>query len=348
MEPSLKLLDVSISLGSFRLDSVSLSASRRDYLIIIGRTASGKTTLLKTIAGAYKAAAGKILLDGKDVNELPPERRNIAYVSQVFSGFEHMPVYGNIEFGLRVRKVAESRKKGLVTEIARDLGIEHLLKRTTRSLSGGEQQRVALARALVISPKVLLLDEPLSMIDPETKESILRLLKSIPEKYDIPVVHVTHDWDEAYALATRIAVMDGGRMIEVGEPDQIFSAPKSLRTAKFTGFVNVYSGNATPIESGSIVELKIGVRLKSKMSAAGPVHACIRPERVKLEGDGVTNALKGIVMDVLRERSGYRLILEVGGSELTAFAGRKAARGDTLTISIPEDAVHLIPDTGVS
>ncbi len=134
--------------------------------------------------------------------------------------------------------------------IAREVGIENLLNRMPGTLSGGEQQRVSLARALVTNPKVLLLDEPLSMIDPESKGSIIRLLKAIPEKYNIPVVHVTHEWDEAYSLGSLMAVMYQGRIIELGEAEQIFNQPKNYYTAKLVGFDDMYKGIATLLIPG--------------------------------------------------------------------------------------------------
>jgi molybdate/tungstate transport system ATP-binding protein len=312
-------------------------------LIIIGRTASGKTTLLKTIAGAYKPSSGKILIDGSDITKAPPENRNVAYVSQIFSSFDPMNVRGNIEFGLRAKGVPKPKREQLVNEAVKDLRIEHLLSRMPGTLSGGEQQRVSLARALVTNPKVLLLDEPLSMIDPESKGSIIRLLKAIPEKYNIPVVHVTHEWDEAYTLASSIAVIHEGRIIEIGDPEQVFDEPKNYHTAKLVGFYDMHKGVATPTDSGSIIKLENGVELKSHMRIGGSVYACVRPERVKLNTDSEFNKLEGRVVDAFRERFGFRIIININTIEFTALVESKHTRGDIVTITIPEESVHLIP-----
>jgi molybdate/tungstate transport system ATP-binding protein len=343
----LQLLNVNLTLGTFRLSSVTLNVDQQQYLIVIGRTASGKTTLLKTIAGAYRPSSGKILMDGSDITTMPPEKRNVAYVSQIFSSFDPMNVQGNIEFGLRARNVPKPAREQLMNGIARDLGIEHLLDRMPATLSGGEQQRVSLARALVTRPKILLLDEPLSMIDPETKGSIIRLLKSIPEKYDIPVVHVTHEWDEAYALASLIAVLHQGRIIEVGDPEQIFNEPRNYHTARLVGFYDMHKGVATPTDSGSTIKLANGLELKSRMKIGGSVYACVRPERVKLNTTNGFNNLEGKVVDVFRERFGFRIIININTVEFTALAGSKPARGDVVTITIPEDSVHVVPTTGI-
>jgi molybdate/tungstate transport system ATP-binding protein len=338
----LRLLNVAITLGAFKLNPVTINVDQHEYLIVIGRTASGKTTLLKTIAGAYRLASGKISIDDVDITSEPPERRNIAYVSQTFSLFDHMDVYGNIEFGLRSRGMSKPQRELLVNRIAVEVGAESLLNRLPETLSGGEQQRVSLARALVTAPKVLLLDEPLSMIDPESKGSIVRLLKAIPEKYNIPVIHVTHEWDEAYSLGSLVAVMHQGRIIELGEPEQIFNQPKNYYTAKLVGFDNVYKGVATLSNSGCTIELENGLKLKSHASISGSVYACVRPEQVKLSTNGA-NSLKGRVEEVFRERFGFRVIVNVGNGEVAALVRSKLCRGDAVTITIPEDSVYLIP-----
>ena len=343
----LQIINVNLTLGPFKLNSISLNVEHQEYMIIIGKTASGKTTILKTIAGAYRPTGGKILLDGSDITTLPPEKRNIAYVSQIFSSFDPMNVRGNIEFGLRARGVPRSQRKQLISEVVKDLSIEHLLERMPATLSGGEQQRVSLARALVTSPKILLLDEPLSMIDPETKGAIVRLLKAIPEKYHIPVVHVTHEWDEAYSLASRIAVINDGRIIEVGDPEQIFNEPRNYLTAKLVGFYDMHKGNATVSDSGSTIKLENGLELKSRMKISGSVYACVRPERVKLNISNEVNNLEGPIIEVFRERFGYRIIININKIEFTALVGSKPRQGDAVKIAIPEDSVYVIPAAGI-
>jgi len=341
----LQIINVGLTLGTFMLNSIGLNVEQQEYMIIIGRTASGKTTLLKTIAGAYTPSSGKILIDDSDVTTLPPEKRNIAYVSQIFSSFDPMNVRGNIEFGLRARGVPKSERKQLINEVVKDLGIEHLLDRMPATLSGGEQQRVSLARALVTRPKILLLDEPLSMIDPETKGSIVRLLKAIPEKYNIPVVHVTHEWGEAYSLASRIAVLNQGRIIEVGTPEQIFNEPRSYLTAKLVGFYDMHKGDATLTDSGSTIKLENNIQLKSRTKISGPVYACVRPEGIKLNNSDEPNTLKGKIADVFRERFGLRIIISINNIEFTALVGSKPTKGDDVTVTIPEDSVYVIPAT---
>jgi ABC-type Fe3+/spermidine/putrescine transport system ATPase subunit len=168
-------------------------------------------------------------------------------------------------------------------------------------------------------------------------------LKAIPEKYNIPVVHVTHEWDEAYTLASLIAVIHEGRIIEVGDPEQVFNEPKNYHTAKLVGFCDMYKGVATPTDSGSIIKLENGVELKSHIRIGGSVHACVRPERVKLNADSKSNKLEGRVVDVFRERFGFRIIINIDTTEFTALVESKHTKGDIITITIPEESVHLIP-----
>jgi molybdate/tungstate transport system ATP-binding protein len=338
----LKLIDVSLKLGNFNLGPVNLTLDRSEYLIVIGRTGSGKTTLLKTIAGAY-SANGKIILDDENISSEPPEKRNIGYVSQSFISFDHLDVYGNIEFGLRVRDIPKEEREKLAKQMASELGIQDLLERSARTLSGGEQQRVSIARALVTHPKILLLDEPLSMLDPETKRKIIRLLKAIPEKYNVPVIHVTHEWDEAYTLADKISMMHEGQIIETGTPERIFDQPENYYTATLVGFDNIHKGNATLKDSGSEVQLENGLRLTSSVNISGPVYVCIRPERIKVNSNKDINNFEGRIEEVLRERSGYRIIIVVKDFEITVVTENKPIKGETVTIMIPKESVHLIP-----
>ncbi|HMK95221.1 MAG TPA: ATP-binding cassette domain-containing protein [Candidatus Limnocylindrales bacterium] len=339
----LKLIDISLTLGNFNLGPINLSVNPQEYLIVIGRTGSGKTTLLKTIAGAY-SSKGRVILEEQDITDEPPEKRSIGYVSQAFVSLDHLDVNGNIEFGLRIRNVPKEERVLLARQIAAELGIEYLLNRSTRTLSGGEQQRVSLARALVTNPKVLLLDEPLSMLDPETKRTIIRILKTIPARYNVPVIHVTHEWDEAYMLADQIEVMDQGKIIEAGVPEDIFNQPTNYHTARLVGFENIFKGEASSNGLESEVQLENGLRLTSSMNYSGSVYACIRPEKIKISNNqGGDNDLGGKIEEVFREQYGYRTIVSARKFEITAITKDKFVKGETVTVTIPKESVHLIP-----
>lgn len=339
----LTLSNLSVTRGNFKLDSVSLSVSSQEYLVVIGPTGSGKTTLLKTIAGAFGRVTGSVSLEGRDVTAYPPEKRRIVYVPQNYSLFNHMNAYQNIEFGLKTRGLPREVIVESIDNISKQLGIVDLLDRSPLTLSGGEQQKVTLARALVTSPKVLLLDEPLSMADPETKNRLLIVLKSIPQKYNCSVVHVTHDWDEAYKLANRIAVINSGRIVEEGEPESIFERPKTRFTASLTGFQNIIAADAISEEDGSVLELVKGIRVRSSAKANGRVYACVRPEWISLDLDRKNNVLTGVVTETLRERAGVRLLVSVDGVEFAILAKSQVAVGERITFQIPSNALHLIP-----
>ncbi len=217
MPGMVELRNVVVRLRYFTLGPINTVFERETYNVILGPTGSGKSTLLKTIAGIYKVSEGNVVIDGIDVSKEPPETRNVSYVPQGYAIFDHMTVYENIEYGLRFKGIPKPERRRLIIEIAKDLGIDYLLNRRAVNLSGGEQQRVALARALVIKPKVLLLDEPpLSMLDRETRDRIILMLRELPKKYGITVVHVTHDWDEAYSLADKVYIMNEGKVLEEG------------------------------------------------------------------------------------------------------------------------------------
>ncbi len=206
--------------GNFKLD-VNFGMGR-GYCVVLGPTGAGKSLLLELIAGIVRPDRGKIVIDGEDVTDLPPEDRNVGFVPQDYALFPHMNVYKNIAYGLRVRGIRDS---GIVTKIAGKLGISHLLSRKPATLSGGERQRVALARVLVVQPKLILLDEPLSAVDLRTKERLMHELRRVHEEFDVPVIHVTHSFIEAATLADEIAVMMNGRVVRKGKARDVLSSP---------------------------------------------------------------------------------------------------------------------------
>ena len=237
----LEIEDLSIDLGEFKLVDVNLKVKKGDYLTIIGPTGSGKSILLETIAGFYKPKKGRVYLDGEDITDLPPEKRNMSIVYQDYVLFPHKTVFDNIAYGLKKKIKDKDKIKEEITQIVEVLNISHLLHRTPDTLSGGEQQRVALARALVVKPKLLLMDEPFSALDVKTKENLRRLVKKAIKEYETTVLHVTHDFDDVWSLANRVAVMKNGRILQEGEVNEIFYKPSINFVAEFVG-TNVLDG----------------------------------------------------------------------------------------------------------
>lgn len=210
--------NVSVGAGAFRLDGVSLSLERGEYAVLMGRTGCGKTSLLEAICGLRNVIAGRILCHGVDVTGWDPADRQIGYVPQDLALFPTLSVREHLEFALRVRRTSAAQRQTRVAELAELLGIAPLLERGVQALSGGEAQRVALGRALAFQPALLLLDEPLSALDEATRGDMYDLLRRLKERTQVTTLHVTHNHDEADALADRLFVLDDGRLSEAQLP----------------------------------------------------------------------------------------------------------------------------------
>lgn len=286
---------------NFSLDNLSLKIESGEYFVILGPTGAGKTLLLELIAGFHVPDSGRILIDGKEVTYLPPEKHELAFVYQNYSLFPHMNVKKNIEFGMRMKKIKDPKK---VLDTARDLKIAHLLDRNPLTLSGGEQQRVALARALVTNPKILLLDEPLSALDPRTQENARELLSVLHKNNKLTVLHITHDQTEARIMADRIAVIMDGELMQVGTPEEIFEKPVEGRVASFVGFENVLKGRVISADKG-LLRIKTGevvIDASGDIEVGDQVYAFLRPENIALSKSStqssIRNSLQGMVTEV--------------------------------------------------
>jgi len=300
-----------VELEEFRLCDVNLDIAAGEYFVVLGPTGAGKTVLLETIAGLHRPRRGRILLAGEDITHAPPERRGIGFVYQDYALFPHLSVAGNMAFGLRLRGMGRGEIEKHVAAIGRLLGIEHLLHRMPGTLSGGEAQRVALARALVIEPRLLLLDEPLSALDPETREGLQRELGRIHRELGTTTIHVTHDFEEAVALGDRIAVLREdrldkglreGRIVQVGRPEEIFRRPANEFVARFVGVRNIFRGEAHPAEDGYKLIVIEGLEIAAVTELEGPVHASIRPEDIVLSREplrsSARNTFRGRVVGI--------------------------------------------------
>ncbi len=217
----LEIKDIKLKLGRFALNNIDLKINIGEYFVILGPSGAGKTVLLETIAGLYTPDKGYILYNKDDMVLLPPEKRDIGFVYQDYELFPHMTVEDNIIFGLKIRKMDKSIIAEKLYKLVSMLKIEHLLKRYPSKLSGGEKQRVALARAIIISPKILLLDEPLSALDIMIKPTLQQEIKNIHKEFVPTIIHVTHDIGEAIFLADRIGIMNDGNLLKVFEREEI-------------------------------------------------------------------------------------------------------------------------------
>jgi len=234
----IEIRDLHVNVGEFRIYVEELKVEDGDYLIIVGPTGAGKTILLETIAGFHLPSKGKILLHGKDITHLPPQKRGISMVYQDYMLFPHMTVRENIAYPLKVR----GEKLEGVEEIARKLEIEHLLDRYPNTLSGGERQRVAIARAVITKPQLLLLDEPFSALDPGMRNSARKLVRDFIGEMEIDTIHVTHDFSDAWVLGNKLAVMRDGKIVRVGTVEDVFADPQDDFVAQFLGSTNILKG----------------------------------------------------------------------------------------------------------
>ena len=276
----LQINDLSIDLKTFQVNNISFSIDRGDYLCIIGPTGAGKTVLLESIIGIYNINSGNIILNKKNITKLPPEKRGIGIIYQDFALFPHFNVKKNIEYGLN-GKSADSNNK--ILKICRLLNIEKLLDKFPDTLSGGEKQRVALARALIAEPELLLMDEPFSALDTQTKVNIRQLIKEITKKLNITVIHITHDFDDIFTLASQIAIIKDGTLIQFGTKEEVLSKPATDFAAEFVG-VNILEGKVTDYKNGLSTIESEGFTIKSiDRGAPGKIiKFAIRPENIIL------------------------------------------------------------------
>jgi ABC-type Fe3+/spermidine/putrescine transport system ATPase subunit len=277
---------LTFKIGNFSLKDINLEISKNEYFVLLGRSGSGKTTLIKCISGLHKVTNGKIILNDRDVTQMPSEYRNIGYLPQNFALFPHLDVENNILFGLKTRKYDTNEKAERIERISNLLSIKNFLKRNVENLSGGEKQKVALARALIVYPDVLLLDEPFSSIDHGLKVELWFELKEILKKLNITVIHITHNLDEAHAVADNIAVLINGKIEQQGSKEEIFLKPKTEQVALYQGIKNIYSGQVTAINNDKILiednGFKISALKEKNFNIGQNVKFCIRPQDIKI------------------------------------------------------------------
>jgi putrescine transport system ATP-binding protein len=298
---------------------------------LIGASGCGKTTLLRMLAGFAEASSGRILIDGTDMSSVPPYRRPVNMMFQSYALFPHMSVEQNIAYALKSLGLPAAERKRQVEEALTMVQLTDLGKRRPHQLSGGQRQRVALARALIRKPKVLLLDEPLSALDKKLREQTQFELMNIQYKVGITFIVVTHDQEEAMALATRIAVMDKGRILQVGTPAEIYEYPRTRYVADFIGTTNLFEGRVASAENGmarvqcGTLGCELTVAESARLPVGQPVCVAVRPEKIRLtkeppQGNGV-NHIKGVVWELgyLGNHSTYRIKTDEG-TLITAFA----------------------------
>ena len=303
-------------------DNVTLKIRRGELMTLLGPSGCGKTTALRCITGHNIPDEGEVWIDGREVTDVPTHRRELGMVFQNFALFPHMTVFDNVEFPLMIRRMDKKERRERVMEALQLIRMQAYEKHYPRQVSGGQQQRVGLARALVYRPKVLLLDEPLSNLDAKLREEMRFEIRDLIDRLGITAVYVTHDQAEALALSDRVAVMNAGRIEQVGTPDEIYDYPQSRFVADFIGLSDFIEATLSSVDSGEetvVVEangLEILIPARPGMSPGQSVLLFIRPNDVELlpaSHEVGTNVFAGIVgkMTYLGDRSDYRI--EVGG-----------------------------------
>ncbi|WOF15330.1 ATP-binding cassette domain-containing protein [Methanoplanus sp. FWC-SCC4] len=314
----IQINNLSKDLGEFKLRDISLEVKEGEYLVIIGPTGAGKTILLETLAGIYPPDKGSITFDGNDITALPPRERNISMVYQDFMLFPHMNVEKNIGFGLKNKKASPDEIKKRVDEITKIFGINHLLHRYPCTLSGGEKQRAAICRAVLMDPVMLLLDEPLSALDSQTRDKLRIELKKFHGMFKTTIIHITHNYEEVFSLADRVALMNAGEILQVGSPDDLFERPASEFIARFVGIENIYGG--TCVEDGTFSVQVSGVTIECDSSCIHKKDAnpklCIRSENITISKEPVAekglNTLPCEILDITDKGSFVKITADVG------------------------------------
>jgi ABC-type Fe3+/spermidine/putrescine transport system ATPase subunit len=304
---------------------MQLEVRAGELTCLLGPSGCGKTTTLRMIGGFLQPDDGRILIDGSDVSRLAPERRPTAMVFQNYALWPHMSVFKNVAFGLKLRRLPKKEIQERVESVLKLVGLTHHLHSYPARISGGEQQRVALARALVLEPKVLLLDEPLSNLDAKLRVRVREDIREIQQRIGITTVFVTHDQDEALSISDRIAVMSGGKVEQYADPRTLYREPATHFVASFVGAMNFYRAT---VHEGAI-ELADGTRVPCEgvsRNGGQQLEVGVRPVDVEVTADG-----EGAEATVLREipRGHYKeLVLKLGADEARAFVAPEAAASE--------------------
>jgi putative spermidine/putrescine transport system ATP-binding protein len=361
----LELQNLHRDFGSVKaLDGIEIELGEGEFLSLLGPSGCGKTTALRLVAGFDRPDAGRIVVDGKDITNISPNKRDMGMVFQAYSLFPNMTARQNVEYGLRIRRKDKSDRRKRVSDLLELVGLGHAADRYPHQLSGGMQQRVALARALAIEPRVLLLDEPLSALDAKVRVQLREEIRRIQLELGITTLYVTHDQEEALSVSDHVAVMYGGRIEQMGSPAEMYSAPATPFVAEFIGTMNRLEG--TVVEGG--VEHG-GITLQVEAARGRPrgqrVLVLVRPETVEVErvdgrsaaantlvGDVVTQTFLGPVtrlkilgdgVDVIADVPTQKALALPVGTKVAAMLPAEDARVLELTEELPEIAEEPVP-----
>ncbi|AFI31429.1 ABC transporter ATP-binding protein [Borrelia crocidurae] len=322
------------------LDSINLKIKKNEFITLLGPSGCGKTTLIKIIGGFLNQKEGEIYFLSKEISKITPNKREINTVFQNYALFPHMNVFDNISFGLRIKKLNKNLIKEKVKTVLSLIGMQKYAYRNINKLSGGQKQRVAIARAIIMEPKLLLLDEPLSALDLKMRQEMQRELKKIQRKLGITFIYVTHDQEEALTMSDRIVVMNEGIILQIGTPEEIYNEPKTKFVASFIGESNIFEGT---YEKEFVVKMfgKTFQCLDKGFKNNESVDLVIRPEDVKILPKGQGH-LSGVITSAIFQGVHYEMTLEIQKSNWLVQSTKLTKVGEEVDISLGPDDIHVM------
>jgi molybdate/tungstate transport system ATP-binding protein len=320
----IKIENLHIQLGKFDLHDINLHIEENDFFMLMGPSGAGKTILLEAIAGLVPVKSGRIKVAGQDITQLPPEKRGISIVYQDYALFPHLTVANNIRYGLRFQKIEKSEGDQRLEQLLKLLNLQHLANRFPETLSGGEQQRVAMARALIVNPRVLLLDEPLSALDPRLREEFRLVLKRLQQQSTATILMVTHDFAEALALGHQGAIINAGQIEQSGSMEELFQRPKSTLVADFVGMKNLFAVTLHG-ETARIKDLQVQL---GHSHDQGVGFIAIRPEDIVLSMEqlqsSMRNSFQGMIKQIISQGFYYEVHVTVENVNFCALVTKGA------------------------
>jgi len=333
------------------VDEINVSIEEGEFVTLLGPSGCGKTTTLRLIAGFEFPTEGRIVLDGEEINNQPPNQRDMAMVFQSYAIFPHLSVYENIAYGLKIQRLSKSVIKEKIRRVLELTELSGLENRPPNALSGGQQQRVALARALVMEPKVLLMDEPLSNLDAKLREIMRTEIRRIQQTLGITSVYVTHDQLEAMTLSDRIVVMNQGRIEQIGSPQEIYRRPRTAFVADFIGRTNFVAGTVREVDDNSVTVEVFGQILTApapdtSLSAGDAAKLVLRPEAVQVVDQG--GRYQGVVKWSSYHGNAVEYEVEVGGQSLQVINTDPRhiviyPTGQQVGVDFLEDCLYILP-----
>lgn len=325
--------------GFIAVDDFNLTVKRGEFVTFLGPSGCGKTTTLRMIAGFDIPSEGEILLDGKDISSLPPNKRPINTVFQRYALFPHLDIYDNIAFGLKLKKMSKAEIDKKVKRVLEMVDLEGFEKRKVQTLSGGQQQRIAIARALVNEPEILLLDEPLGALDLKMRKEMQLELISMHEKLGITFIYVTHDQEEALTMSDKIVVMSEGRMQQIGTPEDIYNEPKNAFVADFIGESNIFNG----IMTGDKKVRFCGAEFDcvDDVPNGTLIDAVVRPEDIVITTPEL-GMIQGDVISVIFKGVHYEITVMSGKNEIVIQSTKATNTGDHVGLVIEPDGIHIM------